>query len=659
MILKKYNYKYILSIGLILFIIIINLSIITKAETIEYEVYDLSVGDTGKEVVFEYIDSFENFDEAKEEMLEYENGVITHAKNPSPLKIVAASRGQAQSFPYRPGHENANVTLKIFNNKNLTDRHTYIPAHYMMYVYDYFLSNGRIVADIEIQGGRGYVDIVKTDIIPMIYIENGIQINLGGNGTYNADSKKVYSIRPYQEEYRVYENDGVKEINVKAVRPYPGLSLELTYGAAPDFLERGQVYYSPDGIRFFTDRDLENQIGDEYYSYFQWLPLRTMTNHSPESFENFLDYYGKYDSVMMNETYHFIEQGIKYGMNPVLIFQQANLESAYGTSSYAKNRKNVFGWRAVDSNPDLAESYKNIGEAIAIHMDKQIAGYMKVDDWRHFGPSFGNKSAGITVSYASDPYYGIKIAGMYYRMDKINGFKDLNAYDLSLLEDGRTYTVRNEATDREWYTTRRAMKNQIIVNLGERSGRIKTIPWMTNSKGTLDAYGEFAYIEDNISTIKGVKAYGTKGKLPDKPDFGEIAYEDPVNAKTTDNLNIRRSYSTSSNVLGTILSGTKILVEPTSIGWARTTYKGVTGFVSMDYIELLDDEPSEYKKGDINGDGVIDGFDMMEIKRHYLGIKELKGDQFEAADINKDGVVDGFDMMEIKRHYLGIKEIKE
>ena len=56
--------------------------------------------------------------------------------------------------------------------------------------------------------------------------------------------------------------------------------------------------------------------------------------------------------------------------------------------------------------------------------------------------------------------------------------------------------------------------------------------------------------------------------------------------------------------------------------------------------------------------GKIDGFDMMEIKRHYLKIKQLSGERFKAADINNNGVVDGFDMMEIKRHYLGIKKIK-
>ena len=77
----------------------------------------------------------------------------------------------------------------------------------------------------------------------------------------------------------------------------------------------------------------------------------------------------------------------------------------------------------------------------------------------------------------------------------------------------------------------------------------------------------------------------------------------------------------------------------------------------MNYLEI--EKPDvKYNKGDVNGDGKIDGFDMMEIKRHYLKIKQLSGERFKAADINNNGVVDGFDMMEIKRHYLGIKKIK-
>ncbi|HHT50583.1 MAG TPA: SH3 domain-containing protein [Eubacteriaceae bacterium] len=648
---KKQFIKFIILSSLIVFVVMI-LPLEIDASGITYNVYNLKI--EGKDVVFgKSLLSTSNFENAKAEMKKYPNGIITSSNSPSPLKIVAATRGQAQSFPYREGKHEADDILLIYSDKRLSSDITYIPAHYMMYVYDYFEEGGRIVADIEVQGGRGYVDVAKTDIIPMIYIENGISISLGGKAVIDPSINKVYSVVPHQEEYRVTKSGSVNEISVHLIRPYPGLArVNLTYGIAPDFLEVGKTYYSPDGIRFYTDRDLTQRAGNQnYYSYFQWLPLRSGTNHKAEAFENLLKYYGKNDSVMLGETHHFIEQGLKYGMNPVLIFQQANLESAYGTSTYAINRNNVFGWGAVDSDPDQAYTYPNIGEGIAIHMNSQIAGYMKISDWRHSGPSFGNKSAGITVRYASDPYYGIKVASLYYTMDKLNGYKDYNAYKLSLLEDGERYSVKRLSDNIQWYRTKAGLRNQVIINLERKDNKIKTIPWMTNSDGFLNINSDFAYIEDPNSKIIDIDS---QGKF-------EMKYEKPVKAKTTANLNLRLSYSTASGVILTIPKGTVLDVELTNIGWARTRYNGREGYVSMDYLDMnVESSPGElkYRKGDVNGDGTINSADYVQIANHILGNRKLSGASFVAADINGDDTINSADFVALANHILGRKLIQ-
>ena len=46
---------------------------------------------------------------------------------------------------------------------------------------------------------------------------------------------------------------------------------------------------------------------------------------------------------------------------------------------------------------------------------------------------FGSKALGMNVRYASDPYWGAKAAGHFYRADKYLGFKDAkNAYTIGL-----------------------------------------------------------------------------------------------------------------------------------------------------------------------------------------------------------------------------------
>lgn len=54
-----------------------------------------------------------------------------------------------------------------------------------------------------------------------------------------------------------------------------------------------------------------------------------------------------------------------YDLNALFILAHADVESAHGTSNYAETRNNLFGFNAVDSNPDLASSYAS--QAVSVH----------------------------------------------------------------------------------------------------------------------------------------------------------------------------------------------------------------------------------------------------------------------------------------------------
>lgn len=71
------------------------------------------------------------------------------------------------------------------------------------------------------------------------------------------------------------------------------------------------------------------------------------------------------------------------------------------------------------------------------------------------------------------------------------------------------------------------------------------------------------------------------------------------------------------------------------------------------------DEYSIVIYGDVNGDGVIDLYDFVAIKRAVLGIGQPQGSYKEAADINRDGVIDLYDFVAIKRHILNIGYIQQ
>lgn len=71
------------------------------------------------------------------------------------------------------------------------------------------------------------------------------------------------------------------------------------------------------------------------------------------------------------------------------------------------------------------------------------------------------------------------------------------------------------------------------------------------------------------------------------------------------------------------------------------------------------DEYSIVIYGDVNGDGVIDLYDFVAIKRAVLGIGQPQGSYKEAADINRDRVIDLYDFVAIKRHILNIGYIQQ
>lgn len=60
----------------------------------------------------------------------------------------------------------------------------------------------------------------------------------------------------------------------------------------------------------------------------------------------------------------FIDAENKYGISALFILAHADIESAHGTSYYAKTRNNLFGFNAIDSDPNQASSYASQATSI-------------------------------------------------------------------------------------------------------------------------------------------------------------------------------------------------------------------------------------------------------------------------------------------------------
>ena len=64
-----------------------------------------------------------------------------------------------------------------------------------------------------------------------------------------------------------------------------------------------------------------------------------------------------------------------------------------------------------------------------------------------------------------------------------------------------------------------------------------------------------------------------------------------------------------------------------------------------------------YRKGDINGDNVINALDLAAVKKHILGIAHIEGVGSLSADVNRDGAINALDLAAIKKDILGVQKI--
>lgn len=93
----------------------------------------------------------------------------------------------------------------------------------------------------------------------------------------------------------------------------------------------------------------------------------------------------------------FLDAEAKYGLNALFILAHAAIESAWATSYFARTRNNLFGFNAVDSNPDEASSYPSQAACVDFY-----AGFIK-EYYLTPGAVYYNGATphGIFVKYSS------------------------------------------------------------------------------------------------------------------------------------------------------------------------------------------------------------------------------------------------------------------
>ena len=220
------------------------------------------------------------------------------------------------------------------------------------------------------------------------------------------------------------------------------------FDIAPDYLIPNIKYYSYDQHYFYTDiytmiDDLRldvrtNAVNSElpYYNYYQYLSFRSKTNYSKEELNSYINSKVGPTSGMYNTGEDFINAQENVFINAAMEMAFGIHESGWGNSAIAQDKNNLFGINAVDGDAyNAATSFDSVEDCIIYHVSYFLgARYFNPTYAVSFGTNFGNKQQGMNYKYASDAYWGEKIARHYYNLDKALGFKDYNNYKIGFLD---------------------------------------------------------------------------------------------------------------------------------------------------------------------------------------------------------------------------------
>ncbi|MBQ6334890.1 MAG: glucosaminidase domain-containing protein [Erysipelotrichaceae bacterium] len=515
----------------------------------EYGKFEVSyIEDDGS---FTAISCHDSFDEAKKAMKANDDYVVRYAKSYSPSKIVAMNGGVAYSYP---GRRNSSV-MYLYQDPSQKDnsryKSTYVSNHYEMTyietcgsdVYD-ISTGGKGYIRVVLNGFEGYTDLEYTDLVPYKFLNKGLSIWLGGKNTY--ESEDPFLVKPAQNYYELKNNGKYVDLVYHYYRAYPksssdrnALSYSLTIDNGTNYLAAGMStevrYYSNDGINFYSDQKLKNKVAT-VYNYYQFLPLRTKTNIAADKFDSFLKSMNYSNSVMTGQGSIFIDAQNKYGCNALLVYAMACLESAYGTSWYAVNRNNLFGWSAYDDSPSSATTFSSVAVCVNEQMGRNLNWFLDYSNSRYFGSAVGNKGAGVNVKYASDPYWGLKIAAIAYSIDKYangsNGkLSDHNSYALGFVADNYNDVLYNNSITWDPNFYREETGNNVLYTgrYGSHYQKDLTVVLLQEGQQRYKVQSTNPIVNGAISTDDGVIKYDWNAS---------IAYIDKKYVTLLNNVNV-------------------------------------------------------------------------------------------------------------------------
>ena len=332
-----------------------------------------------------------------------------------------------------------------------------------------------------------------------------VKVELAGKVGY-VSSKSVRLIpeqmKKGQSFYEVSGSNLVHKIFNHSTGSYASTGI---IGKAPKEFVAGMKYYSWDGANF---TNASGAAVTESYQYFNFLPLHSETTYTAEELDKYVadtfPYYNKTlygkkwtTSPLVGSGKFFKEMEKTHKINALYLLSHAIHESQWGTSKIAQDKYNLFGYGAIDGDAyNGAYTYRSFRESIKDAADRINKGYQSPTGSYYNGSILGNKGIGMNVRYASDAYWGEKIAGHMYRADVHLGSKDINQLELGYTTTTPLNFRKDPSTKTSpIYTLKTPQVPVVITNEVTAQNGAKWFEVASENKSFTKAYVHGNYIE--------------------------------------------------------------------------------------------------------------------------------------------------------------------
>ena len=396
-------------------------------------------------------------------------------------------------------------------------------------------------------------------------------------------------------------------------------------GKAPAYLNKNIKYYSFDGNYFYTsiqtmlkdykDNDYQRAVNSlsPHYSYYLYLSNHSKTKYTEDDFNLLISSKNLVGdktlpnySAMFEQGKSFIESQNTHGVNALLTFSAAVNESDYGRSTIAKNKNNLFGHGASGTNVyEAATTFASPHESIMTHASMTGKEYNNPSDHRYFGGHYGNKNSGMNVLYATDPYWGEKMASNAYNSDKTFGLQEFDGNTLGVTKklnvnvkkkptynSDTIYTLKNKSysvkdipltvidkikyEDKYWYKvyTDPSLDDNQNINLNINYDFNKSYGYInenelyvSNTQPVITAYDKIVNVGDtNIDLFKDVSAYDKEnGDLTEFIEISSTSEDVKINVPGEYNITFtvkdKSQFSVSKTIKVTVIGDLKPIIE--------------------------------------------------------------------------------------------------